>query len=173
MHKLIDFPSKRSTDPYLYRLLYINVVTALETYLADAFVNTVLNNRALIRKFVETTPEFRKTKVPLSDIFNQIDRVEKTAKSHLRQIVWHNLARVKRMYKDVLAINTLGKESIFHSVKIRHDLVHRNGKTREGEDIPIDKEDVLELAQEIEQLVEEINSVLSSHCQEVCSRYGI
>ena len=43
-------PLKKS----LNKLLFVNVIAAMETYLSDAFINTVLEDRSLIRKLVET-----------------------------------------------------------------------------------------------------------------------
>ena len=162
VRKLADTPVEDGVAPLLYRLLYINVVTAMETYLSDAFVNTVLNDSALVRKFVETTRHFEETKLSLSDVFAEIDRIEETVKVHLGQIVWHNLRRVRRMYLDVLSIEVPGTESIFRSINMRHDLVHRNGKTKEGKAIPVKRGHVLALAQEVEQLVQGIDIALDA-----------
>ena len=49
-------------------LLFVNVVTAMETYLSDKFVQNVLNNSDLLKTFVETNADFKLQKVPLSDV---------------------------------------------------------------------------------------------------------
>ena len=162
LRNLIDGPVEDYIASYLYGLLYVNVVTALETYLSDAFINTVLEDRKLLRRLIETAPEFKKTKLSVSEVFKKLDDIDETAKTHLGQIVWHNLARVERMYREVLDISFPNVELISQGIKIRHDLVHRNGKTREGEAILIDKDSVLKLAREVEQLVQEIDGVLLS-----------
>ena len=160
--ELLHAPIENNVAPYLHRLLYVNIVTALETYLSDVFVKTVLSDGALVRKFVETTPDFKKRKFALSDVFAEIDRVEETVKGQLRQIVWHDLARVRLMYRDVLAVDVQTTKAIFRSVAIRHDLVHRNGKDKDGIGIPIKADDVVALAQEAHRLVRGIDEALSS-----------
>ena len=133
----------------------------METYLSDAFTNTVLNDSALLRRFFETTPEFKKRKFTLSDLFTEFGGIEETAKQHLRQLLWHDLARVKPKYRYALNVEFPDATPIFRAIKVRHDLVHRNGKTKDGEALPIDKGHVIALAREAELFVQEIDIALS------------
>ncbi len=158
---LAEGPVEDDAAACLFRLLYVNVVTALETYLSDAFTNSVIGDRVLLRRFIEITPDFKKRKLPLSDLFIEFDGIDKTAEEFLRELVWHNLARVKPMYRDVLNVNFPDCTPVFRAIKIRHDLVHRNGKTKDGDRIPIDKGHVLALVRQVEQFVQEIDVALS------------
>lgn len=145
-----------------YRLLFVNVVTALETYLSNAFINTVVPNPALMRRFIETTPEFQSEKVALSDIFKAIEEVEQKAKSYLADVVWHNLQRVKPMYQETLGIafpKDIG--AIFRAIIKRHDIIHRNGKTKSGDEILIQQKDVINLIAAIESFTQNIDAQLS------------
>lgn len=147
----------------LYRLLYVNVITALETYLSDAFISTVSNSKEFIRKFVETTPEFQAEKLALSEIFDAIDGIESRALSYMVELVWHQLHRVKQMYRDTLGIqfpNDLGV--LFRAILVRHDIVHRNGKTKSNEDIYIDPPQIRDLISAAEGLAQSIDQQLSS-----------
>ena len=158
IRELAEAAVDREAAPCLFRLLYINVITVLETFLCDAFVNIVLRDADLRRKLIENTDEFRKQKLSLSDIFKAVDDADEAVKKYLSRIVWHNLARVRGMYRDVLNVQFPESSPIFRAIKIRHDLVHRNGKTTDGESIPIDKGHVLLLAREAEDFVKRINS---------------
>ena len=40
-------------------LLHVSLITALETYFSDAFINQVMNDKNLIRQFVEVIPEYK------------------------------------------------------------------------------------------------------------------
>ena len=145
-----------------YRLLFVNVITALETDLSDAFINTVVPNPALMRRFIESTPEFQSEKVALSDVFKAIEEIEQKAKSYLADVVWHNLQRVKPMYKDTLDIDfpkDIG--AIFRAVIKRHDIVHRNGKTKSGDEISIQQQDVIDLIAAVNNFTQDIDAQLS------------
>ena len=142
-----------------YKLLYVNVITGLETYLSDAFINTVMNNKLFLRKFVENNPELKDEKISISDIFNQMDNLEKKIKKYLLDLMWHNIAKIKPMYKKTLGIKFPGEiQDIFRAIVNRHDIVHRNGKTKDGEEINITKEDVIELSRKVSDMIIHIDN---------------
>ncbi|MDO9043512.1 MAG: hypothetical protein Q7U64_14405 [Desulfocapsaceae bacterium] len=145
-----------------FRLLFVNVITALETYLSDAFINSVIPDAQLIRRFVENSPEFKSEKMPLSQVFKAAEEIEQRVKAHLADVVWHNLSRVKPMYRDVLSV-TFPQDigNLTRAVLKRHDIVHRNGKSKAGDEILITQEDVTNLIHEIEKFVQFVDQDLS------------
>ncbi len=86
------------------RLLYVNVITALETYLSDLFISSISADRNLLRRFVETNPEFKSEKISVSDVFKASEEIEQKVKSYLMDVVWHHLARIKPMFRDTLGV---------------------------------------------------------------------
>ncbi len=148
----------------LTRLLYVNVITALETYLSDAFINIVLNNQELMRRFIETNPSFQDEKISISDIYKTVEMIEKKARTFLIELIWHRLDRIKPMYEKTLGIkfpSDLG--TIFRSIQIRHDIVHRNGKNRDGKEVFITKEEVENLIEKVKHFVQHIDNQLIDH----------
>jgi hypothetical protein len=142
----------------LNRLLYANVISALETYLSDAFINIVMSNPALIRKVVETTPEFKKRKFDLSEIYIRYDSLETQVGEYLANVIYHDLAKVKNMYMSVLGIefpDDLSK--MYAAISNRHDVVHRNGKNKNGNTLEIGKEEITALIFISREFVEHIN----------------
>jgi hypothetical protein len=149
---------KDEVQQYLFRLLYINVITALETFLSDAFINTVLKDRVLIRKFVESNPEFVKHKFSLNELFVKVDKIDDEVKKYLSSQVWHNLEKVKPMYKDTFDIEfPEDLKELFKAIKKRHDFVHRNGKSKDGEEITLTQKNIEELVAEARKLVDYID----------------
>lgn len=162
IEQLLGIKVEKSAKKHLRRLLYVNVITAVETYLCDVFISSVGKNPALLRKFVETTPEFKTEKVSVSDVFKAIDEIEKKAKSYLVDVVWHHLGKVKPMFKSTLDIdfpNDIGVLS--KAVFVRHDLVHRNGKTKDGGDHDITSGAVNDLIKNSLQFVSAIDEQLA------------
>ena len=161
IHELLETNVSKTAEKALRRLLYVNVITAIETYLSDAFISTVVPDPELMRRFVEINPTFRDRKIKLADVYKEMERIEKLAKSDLRDIVWHNLKRVKPLYKGTLKITFPDDlEAIFQAVRVRHDLVHRNGKTKDGEEIDISKGAITDLIDEIEKFVSHVDAQL-------------
>ena len=145
----------------LNRLLYVNTIAALETYLSDAFINTVTNEDSLIRLLVETDPEFRNRKFDLSQVYIKRDEIEQDVNKYLAEIIYHNLGKIKPMYKSVLGVDFPENLSyIFRAIKTRHDIAHRCGKTKAGEDVDISKEKVSELVEITREFVEVVNKQL-------------
>lgn len=143
---------------YLLRLLYVNVITILETYLSDLFISAVGNDKSLLRRFVETTPKFKSEKISVSEVFKAVEEIEKKARSYLTDVVWHHLSRVKPMFKDTLDIEFPTNMGIlFKAVLVRHDLVHRNGKKKDGGEHDISVETITELIKEAKEFVSHID----------------
>lgn len=141
------------------RMLYTGVITALETYLSDRFISSVDSDPAIQRKFVETTPDFEEKTVRLADIFQVQEKIGETVKAHLTSVVWHRLEKVMPMYRDTFSIrfpSELGE--LFRAIKIRHDLVHRNGKTREGKEHILNERQIAVLIEHVESFIASVES---------------
>ncbi len=155
---LLKGPADGGAGQCLLRLLYVNVITALEAYLADFFSSAITEHKELFRKFVETNPDFEREKVAFSDIFKAWDGLQAKVKAYLVEIVWHHLARLKPMFRDVLRVEFPAADELFKAVLVRHDLVHRNGKKKDGGEHAISREDVQKLITATESFVSGIES---------------
>jgi hypothetical protein len=142
-----------------HRLLYANIITVLEAYLADAFIKTTLRDPSLIRKFVETTLFFKKERIKISEIYNKMEGLKHRVTEYLGKVMWHDLAKVKGMYRDTLGIELPeNMPELYRAIMIRHDIVHRNGKTKVGVEHNITLENIVSLIAIVRSLVESINA---------------
>jgi hypothetical protein len=140
-------------QPFL-RMLYTGVITALETYLSDRFISSLNSDPLIQRKFVETTPEFKLKTVPLSDVFQAHEKIDETVKAYFASFTWHRLEKVKPMYRDTLAVEfppELGE--LFKAIKVRHDLVHRSGKTQDGKEHLLNEKEITKLIEHVEKFI--------------------
>jgi hypothetical protein len=130
-----------------WRQQYAAVFFALESYLFDFFHSTIQADTNLFNKFIKVNEDFQKTKVNLSDIIEEHKKLDRTVREYLAGLLWHNLPRIDRLYELVLGIKfdkeLLGKLS--KAVLTRHDIVHRNGKKKDGAQIFLSREQVLQL----------------------------
>jgi hypothetical protein len=130
----------------------------LEAYLGDAFISLVLKHPSLLRKFVESDPIFKTQRIIVADLFRQADSLPKRVRHHLYVLPFHRLEKVQKMYDAVLGITfPSGLREILSAVQVRHDIVHRNGVTREGKQITLGRSDVEHLLRRIEELVDQID----------------
>lgn len=88
-----------------------------------------------LKKFISSYPEFAKQKFELREIFEVHKGIEKKAKNIMLDVIYHDLVKVREMYKATFSIEFPGIKEPIRCVQIRHDLVHRNGKNKTGENI--------------------------------------
>ncbi len=153
----LNIEEKRVED-FLIRILYANIITAMETYLSDCFIEKVINNKKYIPKLLELIPEFSgKEFKNLKKAYDWIENINDNIIDILSGISFHNLAKVIPMYKNILNIEfpqDLG--DTFRAILIRHDIVHRNGKTKDNEEVFISKLEINNLLEHVSRLIEDI-----------------
>ena len=153
------FPEKPRLTQSLYRMLYTATITAMETYLSDTFIQNVLGNHDKVILLMTTDPEFTKRSYSINDIIDLHANAQKKAKEYLLDIVWHNLSKVRNLYRTVLGVCFPREmDSVFRSVIARHDLVHRNGKKKDGAPLRLKKNDLEDLFDDINEFVAHINT---------------
>ena len=149
-------------DALFYRMLFAQVITIMETYFSDCFISRVLNDNDILRKYLETTPEFGEKKIPLSETLSAADNMQSTIKKQLSDVIWHNIGKVKNMYRDTLEVSFPSDlADIYKSINTRHDIVHRNGRNKDGEEVVVTAKVVYDLLQSIKQLEANIESQLT------------
>jgi hypothetical protein len=163
---LRDLLKKQPSEPArlrqaFFRMIYSSAITALETYLSDAFFQAVIKDEALIERLMLTTPEFSDRKYSLSELVEWRKQTKEKVSDYLFNIVWHNLAKVRCMYRDVLGVNFPDDSGRIHAaVVVRHDIVHRSGKSKSGKVHNFREADIEKLFAAIEIFVNEIDAQL-------------
>ncbi|GAA3984656.1 hypothetical protein GCM10022246_40480 [Pedobacter ginsengiterrae] len=115
----------------LKRQIYIGVIGSMETFLSETFIKLTLNNPDTLQKFVKTHPEFANRRFDLKDVFEAHKNIQQTAKSIMLDTIYHNLPTVRLMYMSTFEIKFPSIKEAVKCIMVRHDLVHRNGKTKE------------------------------------------
>jgi hypothetical protein len=123
----------------LKKQIYIGIIGSMETYLSDTFIGLVLGDRTYLERFIATTPEFTKRKFELREIFSTYREIEKTAQDVMLDVIYHDLAKVRLMYIQTFEMDFPSIKEVFKCIKVRHDLVHRNGKTKDRQIIKLNE----------------------------------
>ncbi len=145
------------------KMLYLNTIIAMETYLSDAFINSVVNSNYLIKKLLKTSSDFQRRKFKVSELITWLDNMKRSAEEYLLEITYHKIWKVKDMYKNVLEVDFPEDMDVIQKIiMIRHDLVHRNGKTKEGSEIKINKEDIKFVIEKTRDFIKFIDDQLKS-----------
>ena len=145
-------------EQHMNKMLFVNVITVLETFLSDAFIGTILKDKGLLKDFVRLNPDFSERKFILNEIFEKIENIEKDVTTYLLELMWHNLAKVQQMYSSVLHIDfPKDMKVIYKGIATRHDIVHRNGKTKSGKAVTITREELIKLMDEVNSFAETVD----------------
>lgn len=119
---------------------YLGLVTQLETYLMNTLVTNVLNEEAYFKNFIEAFEDFKKHKFSISEIYIKQNELDSIVKKKLSGLIYHNLYKIKPIYKAVFKIKFPEISELIKIINIRHDIVHRSGKCKNGSFIKIDEE---------------------------------
>jgi hypothetical protein len=112
---------------------------------------------------VETFPDYKKETCSISQIYQQTELIRGKVISSLGKIIWHNLKQAKKLYKETFNIDFPQDDisKLLDAILVRHDIVHRNGKTTTGIERHISLEGIYTLLARIETFVSSINAQLA------------
>lgn len=160
IEEMITAKIDNKSRSYLLKLLYVNLITVLETYLSEAFVTLVFSDEKYTRNFIENNKDFQKQKIKLSNIFNEHEDIKFTIQKYLSDIIWHRLNKVEQLFKCTFDITFCDNGLLYKAIQNRRDLVHRSGKNDDDEVIEITAEHFDSIKSEVISFVFDINNKL-------------
>lgn len=151
----------------LNRMVFSHQITNLEAYLGDTLINEVMSDTAAFQRLITEADDLKDAKFTLSEIERHPDLIQSTVRTHLRTILYHNLAKVDVLYDIAFKFRILSlakdKSKLFRAVSLRHDCVHRNGYDKDGNELTVfTKQFVQETADLIRELVDGIEQAVRS-----------
>jgi hypothetical protein len=172
---MIDIKDRHIHTPqyeeFLRNLLFINIITSMETYLSDAFIYNLKKNERFLKKFIQVykDKDFA-NKSKLSNIIDKYKDINNTTikefltsecLDELKNITFHKLDFVKEMYMQTYGvIFPSDLKKIFIAIKNRHGLVHRNGKDENGSPIDIKIDYLKETIKVMDEFIKDVDSKL-------------
>ena len=146
----------------LRQLLYSHMIAALETYLSDTMSYWIKSDETVFKRFVSHCSEFQKEKLSLSTIFNRLEALRDQVEQYIQKTVWHRLDRVMPLFSSSLDIEIPEIKQLMEYIVIRHDIVHRGGRTKEGNHVEITLDKLSELRDCVATFVEKIEREVTS-----------
>jgi hypothetical protein len=149
------------------RMVFAQQIGALEAYLADTLVKSVLAKPEAVKRLLAGDPYLKAKTFTLPEIVADPDLINREVRVYLKSLIYHRLDQVTRIYQIALDVNIwpsdVTKAELFKAVRYRHDCVHRNGYT--PNDVQLDiftKAWVQGVAEATRQVVDCIESRLSA-----------
>lgn len=144
------------------QLAHAAAITALETYLWDTVSFWSEADPATQRRLVETNLEFQKSNLPLSTIFSRYEGLKDELRKYLQDLVWHRLDKVAPILASGLGVEVPPIAQLMKEVVIRHDVVHRGGRTKQGAPVLLTSNDVQRAVKAVRQFVDDMERALYS-----------
>ena len=135
-------------------------ITALESYLWDTVAYWAANDERTFRTLVATNKDFQAKTLQLSAIFERFDGLRDELETYLQDFVWHRLDKAKPMIEQGLQIKVPDIGNLMREVLVRHDIVHRGGRTKDGEPVSVSAEDVHGVVESVRAFVDAIEAQL-------------
>ena len=105
---------------------------------------------------MESDPTFAKMKFSLKEIYEKSESLKITVIGYLKDLIFHDIAKVKPMFLKVLGCDFGNIEWLFKAVSIRHHCVHRAGLDKDGKKVELSDHSIDELMTNAKSLVEKI-----------------
>lgn len=154
---LLQLQSPAPIKASLNRLLYSNVISAMETYLSDKMISNVMSDEKLFRRVLTTIPDFKNEKIAVSNILDFYAGLRAHVQEYLASQIYHKLDKIKLMYGSIFQISfPADLNAVFVAITVRHDIVHRNGKRKDGQFVEVLEDDVTQLIKIVVDLVLDI-----------------
>lgn len=142
----------------LFQMAHSSLISALEAYLADTLTFWVSHSKDVLRSFVSRNKDFKERTLSLNDVFDRFEQIDAEVKHYLQEQIWHRLDKIKPLMQVSLGIAIPDIGDLMKEVIVRHDIVHRAGRTRDGEAVTLSADNVRHLREAIRifaQLIEE------------------
>lgn len=150
--------SAHHIEKVLYNQAYSGLVTAMEAYLSSTFIYQIMSNDDYFMKFVEHYEKFKIEKFTLSEFYSIEKKLKNKVKYELTEIIYHNLYKLKTNFEKVFDITFPNIDSLSEIIKNRHDIVHRNGKNKDGDEIVVTEDNYNNAKSKIMDFVSELNN---------------
>lgn len=150
----------RDPTSILNRMIFSQLIAIMEAYLSDKILRLATDHEE-IKKRLLNAGFLKEQKLSLSDYLLDPSRAEDAFKISLQKLLYHDLDRVEPLYKMALRAEFFPPDPTIRSeleaaVRIRHDCVHRNGKSVDGTLHEFDDALIRALSQRITTLVDHV-----------------
>lgn len=148
--------------PAFYRMIFVQYFAIIEAYLCDRLINAVSDHRNALLNLIDKHKHWSDEKISWLEVLRDSSAIEKTVQEKLQKELYHNFGAVDWNYKNALGFSIFPtpdtRRTLSKYVLIRHDCVHRNGRTKEQKEHLLDQDDVKIVSDAIQEMFLHIES---------------
>jgi hypothetical protein len=148
LHQLIDQQAQADGSSLMNRMIFAQILTFLEAYFCDTLISELRQRPDLLANFAERDGSISHTGFSASAILRDPDHVRKAVEHNLKSRLYHQFGSGKvdgkgkpkaegvplwyaMAFGFSLAATDNDLKSLREYAALRHDCVHRNGKTKD------------------------------------------
>jgi hypothetical protein len=154
--------SKKSIGMILHestfvKMSYAHAVTLLESFLGDTLKSIILEKPEHLINAMKGVKEVADARYSIHDLSQTDLNLGSLTLKHISEILFHNIPKVINVYNVVLGKKIKTDYSkITRITKVRHDIVHRNGRKTDGTENIISTEDLFQAINDIKEFSENL-----------------
>lgn len=164
LNAMLNHMSDVGFNSTFFKMIYAHAVTVLEVYLEEVAKALIMSNESYLKNSIKNVSPFCDTKFKLSDISLEGDGIKKFVLGTLSDNLFHNIPKAMKIIGGIVEKN-LEKDidiaGICAVTSIRHDIVHRNGLNKDGEEIEITEPKLKEALATVAQFTSQVRQRLS------------
>lgn len=154
----------KSSAPEINKLVLSGLISAMEAYLANTLMALVAEEIGATENLLLKEEKLSFQKITLFEAWNESLTVERRVQDYLRDQIYHRLGKVEQLYEIAFNIQIFPslelKERLHRAVALRHDIVHRNGRSLQGKEQEFSNIAVLAMMRDIHDFVMHVNNQL-------------
>ncbi|QHS13187.1 HEPN domain-containing protein [Shewanella sp. Arc9-LZ] len=145
------------------KMSYSYSVTLLEAFLGDTLKALMSENSVYLNNAITRIDQLKNARYSLSDLTNFGTDLSALAIRCVSEMLFHKIDKVIGVYEKTLGCKiNLDISKVQSIVEIRHDIVHRNGYTKENKVIDILPHDLYEAISDIKIFSDELQKIIES-----------
>ena len=150
------------TNDIFLKMVDAFAVTAMEAYLSGTLIEKVKQNEKYLLNAAQKIEDIKDEKMTLYEVVKSPDKAKKRILKKLYEFMYHNLPKIKCIYEIVFEIKIdYSLKDLMKIVGRRHDIVHRNGKNKDGVEIVLSAAMVKQDIDVISSFVKKINDLIN------------
>lgn len=161
LKKLLKNSRVDSNNPTFCKMIYAHAVTILEVYLEDMVKALIISNEDFLKNTIKNVKPFSDTKFKLGEISLEQDGIKKFVLRKLSENIFHDIPKAIKIFSGIIESKlSVNIENVCAITSKRHDIVHRNGKNKEGDTLEIDEASADLSIKTVESFAKELRSAL-------------
>ena len=124
------------------------------------------NDEDTFKRFVTTNADLAIRGLKLSEIFDRSENLQSEVEEYIQGVVWHRLDKIKPMLGEALQIDVPDISDLMREIVMRHDVIHRGGRTKDGTEVSLNHDDVERAIQLVDEFAKAIEADLKNNYPE-------